>query len=63
MAAITEDGISYVVIVRSLNVIKKDSILEFNRVSDYAVSSYQSGASDESAVTHFSVGSDDAGSA
>jgi hypothetical protein len=63
VAAITEDGISYVVIVRSLNMIKKNNVLEFHGVSYHTVSSYQSRASDESAVTHFGIGSDDAGSA
>ena len=60
VSMISEDGVSYVVVVRSLNMVKQDYVLELSGVSDYAVSSYKSGSSDESALSYFSVRSDDA---
>jgi hypothetical protein len=40
MAVIAEDGIAYVVIVRSLDVIKKNDVFELHGVSYNAVSAY-----------------------
>ena len=60
VAIVSEDGVANIVIVRCLNVIEEDDVLEFNRVTYYTVCANQSGASDEGAMAYFGVGSDDA---
>ena len=61
MAAVSQDGISHIVIVRSLNVIEQDNVLELYGIAYNTVSTYQSRASDEGSVADFGIGSDDAG--
>ena len=63
VAVISENGVANIVIVRCLNVIEEDDVLEFDGVTYHAVCANQSGASDEGTVADFRVRSDDAGSA
>ena len=63
VAIVSEDGIANIVIVRCLNVIEEDDVLELDGVTHYAVCTNQSGASDEGTVADFRVRSNDAGSA
>ena len=60
VAAVSEDGIAYIVIVRSLNMVKKNNVLELYAVTNNTVSANQSGTSDEGSMTHFGVGPYDA---
>ena len=60
MRIVSEDTVTYIVIVRSLNVIKEDNVLKFNGIAYYAVCTDECGASDECAVADFSLGTDDA---
>ena len=60
VAVISEDGIAYIVVVRCLNVIEEDHVLELYGVSYNAVSSDKSRTSYECAVSYLSVRSDDA---
>ena len=41
VAEISEYGITYIIIMRGLNVIKKDYVLKLNTVTDYAVSAHK----------------------
>ena len=63
MAVVAEDGIADVVVMRGLDMIEQDHVLQLDAVADNTVSTDECGASDESAMTHLSIRSDDAGSA
>ena len=60
MAVVSEDGVTYIIVVRGLNMIEKDNVLELDRVAYNTVSSDQSRSSDKSTVSDFCVRSDDA---
>ena len=62
MSFITEYGISDVIVMGNLNIIKKNYILKFCRVTDNAFLSDKSISSDKCAGTNFGFGIDDAGS-
>ena len=48
--------------MRDLNIVKQDDILQFAGVSDHTVIANQSTSSDKSAVSHFRIFPDNAGS-
>ena len=56
----SEDRITYIVIVRNLNVVADDNVLKFCGVADNALASDESAASDECTLTDFCLRSDDA---
>ena len=60
---VAQNGVAYVVVVGSLNVVEENDVLELNGVADNAVRADESRASDESAVSYLCFGSDDAGCA
>ena len=60
MAEVSEYGISDVVVVRCLNVIEEDDVLELHGVSHHALAAYECRASYERAVSDLCLRSDDA---
>ena len=63
MGEVAQNGVAYVVVVGSLNVVEENDVFELNGVADNAVRADESRASDESAVSYFCFGADDAGCA
>lgn len=63
VAVVSENGIAYIIVVRSLNMVEKNDVLELDGVADYAVRPDQRRASDKRAVTDLCLRSDDAGRA
>lgn len=61
MAEIAENAVTNIVVVRSLNVIEQNDVLQFNAVANNAVRTYQRRTTNESTVTDFCVRSDNAG--
>ena len=63
MRIVAEDTVSYIIIVRSLNMIEKDNVLELHGISYYTVGTYESRASYKGAMPYFGLWTDDARSA
>ena len=63
VAVIAEDRIADIVIVRGLDMIEQDHVLQFDTVPDDAVRTDQGRTADEGAVTDLPLRSDDAGRA
>ena len=60
---VAEDRVAYIVVVRGLNVIEEDDVLQLRGVADHTVGADESRAADEGALAHLGVGADDARSA
>ena len=60
MAVVSEDRVSYIIVVRGLDIIEENDVLEFYGVADYALAAYECRTSDERAVSDFCLRSDDA---
>ena len=60
VAVVTEYRIAYIVVMRSLNVVKEDDVLQLNRVAHHALAANKSRSSYERAVSDFCLRSDDA---
>ena len=61
VGVIPEDGVADIVVVRGLDVVEQDDVLQFAGVADDAVGTDECGAADECAVANFGLGPDDAG--
>ena len=55
MGFVSQYCITNIIIVRNLNIVKKDNILKLCRVSNYAALSHHRFAADKCAVAHFCV--------
>lgn len=60
MAIVTEDAVTDVVVMRSLDMIEPDHVLQLDAVADNTVSADKGGTAVEGAVPHLSIRSDDA---
>jgi hypothetical protein len=58
---VAQNAVAYIIIMRNLDVVEEDHILQFHRVTDHTVFSHQGAAPDEGTVADFRIGTDDAG--
>ena len=59
MGLITQDCISHIIIVRYLNLIKKDDVFQFCRIAYHTAFTHKSFSTDKCAVADFGLFSDD----